>query len=118
MKNNKIIDELIKALDPTNDLSCYYDPLTSEISNEKKNGNWIYIEPLSDEIFSCISDFIYETEDEFLEKEMNNAIKSRTPLKSFLNFLTGKKKLTKYWNQHKNKWLKQQAFDFLDDVEN
>ncbi len=118
MKKKEIVQELMKALDPTNDLSCYYNPLTSEISKEKKNDNWIYIEPLNEEVLSCISDFIYETEDEFLESEMEKTIKSKTPLKSFLNYLIGKKTLTKNWNKWKNLWLEEQALDFLDDVEN
>ena len=117
MEKKKVVEELMKALDPTNDLVGYYNPLTSEIS-EKKNNNWIYIEPLNEEILESISDFIYEIEDEFLETEMKKELKSKTPLKSFINYLIGKKTLTKNWNHWKNIWLEEQALDFLDDVTN
>ena len=117
MKKKEVIANLKKALDPTNDLSCYYNPLTSEISEVKKKDNWISIEPLNEEILGCISDFIYETEDEFLENEMDKTLKSKTPLKSFINYLIGKKSLTKNWNQWKDVWLEEQALDFLEDVE-
>lgn len=117
MKRKEVVEELKKALDPTNNFIGYYNPLTSEISEVKTNNNWIKIEPLSEEILSCISDFIYETEDEFLEKEMEDVIKSRTPLISFMNYLIGKKTLTKNWNSWKDEWLDEQASDFLEDVE-